>query len=96
LDCFTGDAQVAIAWLRAYTITGKKQYKDAARLTIDFIKKTQNLEHPNLGIHGGVKGSFPFDGEYGQFEMLNWAAKFFCDALLLINDQYLIQKGIKG
>lgn len=95
-DCLTGDAQAAIAWLRAYAITGKQEYKDAARRTIDFIKRTQNLEHPNPGIRGGVKGSFPFDGEYGQFEMLNWAAKFFCDALMMINDDELAKKGIKG
>ena len=95
-DCLTGDAQTAIAWLRAYAITGKQSYKDAARRTIDFIKSTQNLQHPNPGIRGGVKGSFPFDGKYGQFEMLNWAAKFFCDALMMINDKELVNIEIKG
>lgn len=95
-DCLTGDAQAAVSWLRAHTITGNGSYKDAARRAIDFIKKTQNLEHPNPGIRGGVKGSFPFDGEYGQFEMLNWAAKFFCDALMMINDEELQKNGIKG
>jgi len=30
-----------------------------------------------------VKGSHPFDGEYGRYEVLNWATKFFVDALLL-------------
>jgi hypothetical protein len=43
-----------------------------------------------------MKGSFPFDGPYGQYEMLSWAAKFFCDALMMINDQKLAVKGIKG
>ena len=95
-DCVTGDAQASIAWLRAHAITGDKKYKNAARNTIDFIKKSQNLEHSNPGIRGGVKGSFPFDGEYGQFELLNWAAKFFCDALMMVNDEELAQKGIKG
>lgn len=95
-DCLTGDAQAAIVWLRANAITGEKKYKEAAGKAIDFIKKTQNLEHPNLGMRGGVKGSFPFDGPYGQYEMLNWAAKFFCDALMLINDEELAKKGIRG
>ncbi|MCC6718135.1 MAG: hypothetical protein IT555_09630, partial [Acetobacteraceae bacterium] len=31
---------------------------------------------------GGVKGSFPVDGDYGRFEYLNWAAKFFIDSNL--------------
>jgi uncharacterized protein YyaL (SSP411 family) len=95
-DCVTGDAQAAISWLRAHAITGNSKYKDSARKAIDFVKRTQNLEHPNSGIRGGVKGSFPFDGPYGQFEMLNWAAKFFCDALMMIEDENLAAKGIKG
>ena len=95
-DCLTGDVQLSIAWLRAHAIAGNTKYKDAARAAIEFVKRSQNLEHSNPGIRGGVKGSFPFDGHYGQYEMLNWAAKFFCDALLLINDHDLAQKGIKG
>jgi uncharacterized protein YyaL (SSP411 family) len=95
-DCLTGDAQAAIAWIRAQTMTGDPKYRDAARKAIDFVKKTQNLEHPNPGIRGGVKGSFPFNAEYGQFEMLNWAAKFFCDALMMINDESLAMNGING
>jgi hypothetical protein len=95
-DCLTGDAQAAIAWLRAHAVTGREQYQKAARAAIDFIKRSQNLVHPSPGIRGGVKGSFPFDGPYGQYEMLNWAAKFFCDALMMINDEKLTKKGIKG
>lgn len=95
-DCVTGDAQTAVNWLRAYSITGCKTFYSAARKTIDFVKKTQNLDHKNPGIRGGVKGSFPFDGLYGQYEMLNWAAKFFCDALLMISDNTLSSTGIRG
>ncbi|MFC1816273.1 hypothetical protein ACFL0M_10100 [Thermodesulfobacteriota bacterium] len=95
-DCLTGDAQVAVAWLRAHAITGDLKYENAAHSTIEFIKRSQNLEHTNPGIRGGVKGSFPFDGPYGKYNLLNWAAKFFCDALMLANDQGLRKKGIRG
>lgn len=95
-DCVTGDAQLAIAWLRAASVTGSSKYHDAASNAVAFIKQTQNISHSNLGIRGGVKGSFPFDGEYGQYEMLNWAAKFFCDALMLLNDDKLRSNGIHG
>jgi len=95
-DCVTGDAQASVAWLRAYTITGEKKFADAARKAVEFVKRTQNCTHANPGICGGVKGSFPFDGPYGQFEMLNWAAKFFIDAIILINDPKQLEKGIKG
>jgi hypothetical protein len=30
-----------------------------------------------------MKGASPFDGDYGRYEILNWAAKFYVDALLL-------------
>lgn len=95
-DCLTGDAQAAGAWLRARAVTGRPGYRDGARRALNFVKRSQNLEHPNPGIRGGVKGSFPFDGEYGQFELLNWAAKFFCDALMMLNDEKLAERGIKG
>jgi hypothetical protein len=95
-DCVTGDAQVAVAWLRAHSMTGDRKYFGAARAAVDFVKRTQNREHPEPGLRGGVKGSFPFDGPYGQFELLNWAAKFFCDALMMVNDHELAAKGIKG
>jgi hypothetical protein len=95
-DCLTGDAQAAIAWIRAHTITGDTRYRETARKAIDFVKRTQKIDHTNPCIRGGVKGSFPFDGPYGRFEMLNWAAKFFCDALMMVNDDRLAAKGIKG
>jgi hypothetical protein len=37
----------------------------------------------DAGMVGGIKGSFPVDGEYGQWQYLNWAAKFCIDANLL-------------
>lgn len=95
-DCLTGDAQLVVAWLRVYAITGEVKYMTAARSAIEFVKRSQNLEHPNPGIRGGVKGSFPFDGPYGRYTLLNWAAKFFCDALILANDPDLRKKGIRG
>lgn len=95
-DCLTGDAQAAVAWLRAYAITGNGQYEIVARSSIEFVKRSQNLEHSNPGIRGGVKGSFPFDGPYGKYALLNWAAKFFCDALMMVSDEELAKRGIRG
>ena len=34
-------------------------------------------------IRGGVKGSFPVDGDYGTYEYLSWAGKFLIDSLIL-------------
>jgi len=32
---------------------------------------------------GGIKGSFPIFGQYGTYQYLNWACKFFVDANML-------------
>jgi hypothetical protein len=36
-----------------------------------------------LDTRGAIKGSFPVSGEYGQYEYLNWACKFFIDSNML-------------
>jgi hypothetical protein len=30
-----------------------------------------------------VSGSHPIEGRYGPYELLNWAAKFFADMLMM-------------
>jgi hypothetical protein len=39
--------------------------------------------HGPAETRGGVKGSFPVDGNYGKFEYLSWASKFLIDSLML-------------
>lgn len=82
-SCLTGDAQLAIIWLKLYQITGEKKYLDGAGKLICFVKSTQNCTSANPGLRGGIKGSYPFGGQYGKYQILNWANKFFIDALLL-------------
>lgn len=82
-SCLTGDAQLAGVWLTLAKMTGVSRYREAARQVLQFLKATQNCISPDGGLRGGIKGSHPFDGEYGRFEVLNWATKFYIDALLL-------------
>jgi hypothetical protein len=44
-----------------------------------FVRRTVAVDGQHE-TRGGVKGSFPVDGDYGTFEYLNWAAKFFIDS----------------
>ena len=80
--CLTGSAQIAHCWLLLYQITGDTSLRDAARRTNAYLRARVRVEgEPD--VRGAVKGSFPVDGEYGKFEYLSWACKFFIDANLL-------------
>ena len=80
--CLTGNAQMAIVWLKLYQQTGETAYQTAAEETIDFLTTTQRLDGPD-GVRGAIKGSLPVWGRYMYLRYPNWAAKFFADALLL-------------
>ena len=83
--CLTGAVQVAYCWLYLYQLTGENTYRDAAQKANRYVRRTQDVSgRPE--VRGAIKGSFPVDGEYGTFEYLNWAAKFFIDSNLLEKD----------
>jgi uncharacterized protein YyaL (SSP411 family) len=82
-SCLTGDAQTAILWLKLADRDGDPELRSSARRLCEFVMRSQNRSAADPGLAGGIKGSFPFDGDYGRFELLNWAAKFFVDAMLL-------------
>lgn len=80
--CLTGAAQVATCWFILHEITGDRRYLDAGLRTNAFVRRTVRLDGPPE-VRGGVKGSFPVDGEYGRYQLLNWAAKFLADSLMM-------------
>ncbi|HEX7077298.1 MAG TPA: hypothetical protein VF363_02620 [Candidatus Eisenbacteria bacterium] len=81
--CLTGDAQTAIVGFRLFEIGAGRRYLDAAVRLNGSIRRTQDRTASDPGVRGGVQGSRPIWAEYGTYEYLNWAAKFFADALLL-------------
>jgi hypothetical protein len=82
-SCLTGDAQMSICWWRLFEITKDERYRTAGRAIDRYLMRTQRRQDPNPAVVGAIKGSHPLWGGYGPFEYLNWAAKFFADALLL-------------
>ena len=68
-------------WLRLCEISGDAGWLRPVPSVLRFLKSTQNRTSTDPGLRGGIKGSYPVDGEYGRFEVLNWATKFFIDAL---------------
>jgi hypothetical protein len=80
--CLTGSVQIAHCLFLLYQLTGERRFLDTGRRLTAFVRRTVRFEGQE-GMAGGIKGSFPVDGEYGQWQYLNWAAKFCIDANLL-------------
>jgi hypothetical protein len=84
--CVTGNAQMAIIWLRLSEVVKDTPFLDVAEKAIRFNLSIINFGSKNPAIRGGVKGSHPLDGGYMQYRYPNWAAKFLADALMLRED----------
>jgi len=81
-SCLTGQAQMVNNWMRLAQITGDPQWLERAPAVLRFLKRAQNRRSTEPGIRGGIKGAWPVGGDYGAYEVLNWATKFFADALM--------------
>lgn len=81
-SCLTGQAQAANIWLRLHRITGEATWLEPVPRVLRFLEATQNRTSRDEGLRGGIKGSAPISGLYGRYEILNWATKFFADAIL--------------
>lgn len=84
-SCLVGNAQMAGIWLYLYQATRVTTYLNAAQRVIFFLKRTQNRTTSHPGLRGGIKGSYPCDGEFGRYQILSSATKLFIDALLLLS-----------
>ena len=81
-SCLTGQAQMANNWIRLAEITGDSRWLEPVPVVLRFLKRTQNRRSREPGVRGGIKGAWPVGGAYGAYEVLNWATKFFADALM--------------
>ena len=80
--CLTGSAQTSICWSKLYRRTGRAEYRDAAKTVNRYLMRRHDISSPDPSIRGGLAGSWPVSGDYGKYQILNWAVKFFIDALL--------------
>ena len=78
-SCLTGSVQIAACWFLLAAENRDEVLTDAARRAVRYVRSTIATSGDPDRI-GGVRGSYPIDGPYGQYEFLNWAAKFFIDA----------------
>jgi hypothetical protein len=79
--CLTGTAQTSIVWSELANLAGKHKYREAAGRANRYLMARHDISSPDPSIRGGLAGSWPVWGDYGRFRILNWATKFFIDAL---------------
>jgi hypothetical protein len=86
--CLTGMAQMSIVWQRLHGLRsklpegGSADLLGAARRVNEFLCRSQDRTSGNGGLRGGIRGSYPVHGAYGRYRVLNWATKYFIDAML--------------
>jgi hypothetical protein len=80
-SCLTGSAQTSIVWSILYSLTGQDEYREAANRVNRYLMARHDIRNPDLRLRGGLPGSWPVNGGYGRLQILNWATKFFVDAL---------------
>ncbi len=81
--CLTGSAQTSIVWSELFAWTGQQKYLDAARRVNRYLMARHDVRNPDVRLRGGLPGSWPVWGDYGRLAVLNWATKFFVDALVM-------------
>jgi hypothetical protein len=81
-SCLTGSCQLASVSFRAHRIYPDKGFDELGKKLLGFVASTQILRGTNQALVGGIHGSYPFDGGYGRYCSLNWAAKFYADAIM--------------
>ena len=79
--CITGCSQLAECFLIVGNASGSDQFVECGKRLNRFVRRTVTIDGPGE-IRGGVKGSYPVDGDYGKLQFLNWAVKFTIDANL--------------
>lgn len=80
--CLTGSAQTSIVWSDLYLLGRSPSYRESIVRVNDYLCRRHDVTNTDPTLRGSVCGSWPVWGEYGQYKALNWATKFFVDALL--------------
>ena len=81
-SCLPGNAQFATLWLMHGLRLGDLTMANTGLKMVEWLKGRQALGNPEPGVRGGIPGAWPIDGGYSVFSMVNWAAKYFADALI--------------
>ncbi len=80
--CLTGNCQLSKLGFVLYKHTGNKTFLETANKLLDYVK-TKQLVSPSPYVNGGISGSWPVSGGYCAYDIPNWAARFYVEALML-------------
>lgn len=81
--CLTGNAQIAIVFLKLAALTNDLRFSNAAHKLIDINAAIANRRFGSEGLNHGLAGSFPVTGNYQKVQIVNWAAKYHAESILL-------------
>lgn len=90
--CLTGNAQLAICLLIMEAEKPDLRLVNSAAKLVDFVANVQRQSTPIRGINGAVAGSYPLWGKYMFGRYPNWAAKYFCDALMMMQTRLDVEQ----
>ena len=79
--CSTGNAQLALLYLKVYERIGNKKYLSVVPLLLKPLISTQKAFSLNKGA---IPSSIPIWGPYQKWSYTNWTQKFYADALAKI------------
>lgn len=81
--CLTGEAQLALILQRLAKYGHTAVLPRTVQAILEDLATIQDTDSPYLESRGGIGGSDPLWGRYCPLAYINWAAKFYVDALLL-------------
>ncbi len=90
--CPTGEAQLALVLTRLSRRNQNSFLAEAAVSLLQQVATVQDTSTTDPEIFGAIPGSTPFWSMYCPFKYVNWAAKFFMDALMLELFQFDVQQ----
>jgi hypothetical protein len=92
--CVTGNCQMALAWLIIASELGDLRYLNAALKILDTAFEAQCYPSRFPSLRGALPGSKPLWGLYTTMRYPNWAAKFFIDAVMRLEQAMTKLEGV--
>ena len=81
--CPTGLSQLAIVLAKLPDSHRSEKHERLFQNIVDLTKRLQTRGFRNPLMNGVLPGSYPLQGKYKSFDLLEWATKFFLDTLLI-------------